>query len=251
MHKLDFPAFQSDLARGGLNLCQLFALADLAESMPDLQFATDFSHLLLIGNSGADLWTAMPAEYLGRADPIDEYSIDCVERACAKALSLGEWQILFPQLPVGGGSAGLPVPLQKLGTLAGWHHPSPLGIGINATHGLWFAYRGVVLIQAEVSGTQQSLAADQIKLTAQSPCLSCETTPCLSHCPAEALALDKNPDLQSCVSYRVGEASDCASTCLARLACPVGSAFKYTDEQTAYFYNRSLAAAVRWVDKSD
>lgn len=250
MHKLDFPAFQSDLARSGLNLCKVFALAELADSMPDLQLPADTRHLLLVGNSGPDLWAALPAHYLNRPDPVDEYSIDCIELACADVLSRGDWQILFPALSAGGETKKFPVPLQKLGALAGWHHPSPLGIGINATHGLWFAYRAVVAIHAEVIGAQQLPATNQIELAVQSPCLSCEATPCLSHCPAEALTLGQNPDLQSCVGYRVVEDSDCASTCLARLACPLGSAFRYTDEQTAYFYTRSRAAAERWVYQS-
>jgi len=84
-------------------------------------------------------------------------------------------------------------------------------------------------------------------LSGESPCLSCEAKPCLSSCPALALSRDSNPDLTACVSHRVAPASDCASTCLARLACPIAPQYKYSDDQVAYFYGRSLTSAMRWV----
>ena len=107
----------------------------------------------------------------------------------------------------------------------------------------------MVLVDAEVIESDAEL--DQIGIASEWPCLNCETTACLSHCPAEALTLGSDPNLDACVSHRLADDSSCASTCLARLACPVGSGFRYSDRQTAYFYNRSLVSVMRWVNKEN
>lgn len=241
---LNIADVQTKLAASGLNLFKTFTAAELADSVPDLELSTSWSHLLLVGSAGADIWSAMPSEYFTRSNPVDEYSVDCIKNCLGNYLPPGKWSILFPEARANSRSENI-VPLQKLGAEAGWHHASPLGIGINATHGLWFAYRAVVAIDTDVilpSGRRNE---------SDSPCLSCETTPCLSHCPADALALTRQPDLSACVKHRIAEKSSCASTCLARLACPVGAAFKYSEQQTAYFYNRSLASTKRWIDNND
>lgn len=241
---LDIAEVQTELAASGLNLFETFAVADLTDSVPDLELSGSWRHLLLVGSAGADLWSAMPSQYFTRSNPVDEYSVDCIENCLGNHLPPGKWSILFPEARENSRSANI-VPLQKLGAEAGWHHASPLGIGINATHGLWFAYRAVVAIDADVIGSSER------RKESESPCLSCETKPCLSHCPAGALAITRQPDLNACVKHRTAEQSSCASTCLARLACPVGTAFKYPEQQTAYFYNRSLASAKRWIDNND
>ena len=239
---LDIAAVQTELAGNGLNLCKEFNSADLAVSVPELELPGSCKHLLLIGSAGADLWNAMPSDYFNRTHPVDEYSIDCIESCLSNLVASDQWSILFPEVP--GRHTEAVVPLQKLGALAGWHHSSPLGIGINGTHGLWFAYRAVVVLDSSVQTFESFVASE-------SPCLTCETTPCLSHCPADALSFGQQPDLTACVTHRVADDSTCASTCLARLACPVGARFRYSEQQTAYFYKRSLASAERWIENKD
>ena len=265
--EVQFESLADQLEEAGLNLCAPFSLSDLADSMPDLDILlrsdqrqpdrtqndlapirlTRLKNILLIGSAGKKLWQSMPQEYLQRDDPVDEYSVDCINRVLKVYLPEGSWQFLFPEAP-----QGLEISLQKLGSMAGWHHASPLGIGINDQYGLWFAYRAVVAIESELDRSDLDGAeqVDQDKvdyLSGESPCLSCEAKPCLSSCPALALSSDSNPDLTACVSHRVAPASDCASTCLARQACPIAPQFKYSDDQVTYFYGRSLTSAMRWV----
>lgn len=243
--QLDVPAIQAELGDSGLNLLNVFSLKTIAESMPEFEALEHYSHLLLIGSAGTDLWANLPRKYLDDGDdPVDSYSIDCVQTCLNGHLSQSQWSMLYPELSANDAAAGFSVPLQKLGKLAGWHHPSPLGIGINGTHGLWFAYRVVVVIDANVPGAVEG------NISSGSPCLSCEAKPCLSHCPAEALKADQPPDLNVCVTHRLAEDSSCASTCLARLACPVGLRFQYSEPQMAYFYDRSLASVRRWIDNN-
>jgi hypothetical protein len=49
-----------------------------------------------------------------------------------------------------------------------------------------------------------------------------------------AFALDK------CLAFRKLDDSPCAFTCLARLACPVGSAHRYDAGQLLHAYSSSL-----------
>ena len=150
-------------------------------------------------------------------------------------LSAASWSLLFPQNPGA-------VSLQTLGRLAGWHHPSPLGIGINQNTGLWFAYRAVVGLNVGLEGELVRRMPDT-----ESPCVSCDNPPCLTACPADALEVGKPPDLGACVSHRVTAESSCASTCLARVACPVATQWQYKSDQLAYYYERSLPSLKAWV----
>jgi len=245
--EVPFEPLADLLDKAGLNLCVPFSRSELADSMPEPDLArlfdlsrsvpAQFKTILLIGSAGKKLWRAMPSEYLQRENPVDEYSTDCVNRIFEQYLPDGSWQFLFPE-----SSAGFEISLQELGSLAGWHNASPLGIGINEEHGLWFAYRAVLAIESDIAGYKQTG-----HITGESPCLSCDAKPCLSRCPAQALTGGGNPDLSACVSHRLLPASDCAATCLARLACPVAPQFKYDGDQIAYFYKRSLESAQRWV----
>ena len=46
--------------------------------------------------------------------------------------------------------------------------------------------------------------------------------------------------LQKCVAWRKQADSPCAFTCLARVACPVGSDHRYCTAQLAHTYSISL-----------
>jgi len=118
---------------------------------------------------------------------------------------------------------------------------------INHRYGLWFAYRAVVALQCDVAF---SPAGKKLDATIESPCVSCSGKPCLSACPAAALSTHSSPDLGACVDHRLSEQSDCASTCLARLACPL-TQWRYADEQIVYFYQRSLASTRLWVSERE
>jgi len=234
---LNLNSLKSDLETAGLNLCTAFSAEYLADSMPELALLSETQHLLLIGNYGNVLWQVMPKEYLTQEHPVDGYTADCITRLLQDRLSAGSWSLLFPQNP-----SVVSVSLQALGRLAGWHYPSPLGIGINQNTGLWFAYRAVVALNVALEDVLMQRMPD-----AESPCISCEYRPCLTACPAGALEVGKPPDLSACVSHRVTAESSCASTCVARVACPVATQWQYKSDQLAYYYERSLPSLKAWV----
>lgn len=179
--------------------------------------------LLLFGNGGRDFWTALGQFQASSAHPVDEFSQRVVQQFMAAALPDVRYRILYPGPSV--------VPLQQLGELAGWHHPSPMMVGINDVFGLWYAYR--VLVMAD------SRLQPAAPVAAPSPCGACVDKPCVRACPAGALA-QGTLELARCLDQRLAAASSCRQTCLARTACPVASEHRYTDAQIHYHYEYSL-----------
>ncbi len=244
---VNLKVLKANLHAAGLNLCSVFSARKLSDSLQKIKLPSNCQNLLLIGNAGSTIWDRMPAEYFARDHPIDEYSKACVTQALAEQIPLSCWQLLYPLEP------DLRMPLQDLGVLAGWHNPSPLGIGISHRYGLWFAYRALVALDAEIieafSADNSAVnGADELLADLESPCVNCIDAPCLSVCPANALAKVQPPNLNACVKYRCAEQSSCASTCVARQACPVAREYQYSDAQIKYFYDRSLVSLKRWVN---
>lgn len=190
--------------------------------------------LILVGNAGPDMWRNIPREYFDRQHPVDDFARDTVHRLMTRYAGDESWKLLFP----GEDSPSL----ISLGKIAGWHFDSPLGSGINSNAGLWFAYRAVVALAADLPST--SYAAGD------SPCLSCESRACVQNCPSEAVSFDRSPDLQRCLTHRTQPDSSCAKTCVARLSCPVAPQFRYDDSQLHYHYRRALPALLQWLQSS-
>ena len=223
----------------GLNLQAVFNLSELPEAVtasikahaPELSC---FKQLIMFGHGGRQMWEALQAsEFANTDNPIDSFSVDLVHRWFADVNSENSFEILYP-----GGEQ--PVPLQKLGTVAGWHHTSPFRVGINSLWGSWFAYRVVVLVDSTFETTPP--------LTALSPCDSCEEKPCISACPADALS-GNDGSLQPCIDYRVEAGSQCKDRCFSRLACPVASEHRYTMQQLNYHYVRSMQTIIECYPK--
>ena len=218
------------LGQAGLNLISVLDRQKCGE----LKVSSSMKSVLLIGNSGATLWDAIPPGYFERENPVDEYTSDMLQDLLTAEFPGRDWRILFPA------DADSDAPnLQQLGRLAGWHHASPLGNGINQKSGLWFAYRAVVAVDVLIPPSAPQIG--------DSPCVSCTDTPCIAACPGTALQIGEAPDLSACVHYRSEPESSCAQTCLARLACPVATHCRYSAEQIRYFYKRSLPSLQRWV----
>ena len=230
---LEIANIAAQLQSAGLDL---LAVID-NEALREAALPVRWPALLLVGNSGPQMWQCMPDDYRKRADPVDDYAFDTVARVLSTHLQSPGWQILFPAVARNAG-AECP-PLQQLGALAGWHHPSPLGTGINDHSGLWFAYRAVV-------GIDSAMPATGIAAT-KSPCLSCSEQPCVSACPVRAISYRQMPDMQACADFRLQPQSPCADRCEARLACPVVTAKQNSKAQLAHHYGRSLPSLRSWL----
>ncbi len=227
MYQHEFLATTS-LPGKGLNLQFVVDIDSLpAEIVANLRQhcaqLSDFRQLILIGHGGGLLWQKVNEAGMDSDHPIDNYSATAVDALFAESLPDHHYQILFP----GEGT----LQLQTLGKLAGWHHSSPLRIGINDYWGTWFAYRAVVVADTRLAPSKT--------VSSHSPCLSCKDKPCISHCPAKALT-DEKLNLDACIQHRLQAGSDCKNQCLARLSCPVAAEHRYSDEQIHYHYGISM-----------
>lgn len=219
--------FSPQLAAQGLNLQAVLPLDRLPEKvLADLQAAvtdmSDYRQLLLLGHGGRRLWQAMTEAEFVSENRIDDYTTECIQQWFAEHHPDSRYSLLCPGQHI--------VPLQSLGKLAGWHFPSPIMVGVNQVWGSWYAYRAVVLADTDftVSDTPDW----------QSACNNCDSKPCVSACPANAVSAD-GLDMARCIAWRKQPDSVCRNRCLARLACPVGQEHRYTDDQIEYHYGCS------------
>lgn len=216
------------LNEAGLNLQFVFDIENLPQEMRVSLFnsvadISKYSQLILIGHGGTKLWQELSKKDRESANPIDDFSITKVTTFLEETIKNKEYKILYPGKTV--------ISLQSLGSLAGWHNPSLLRIGINEKWGSWFAYRVAVLAASNF----------EIKPIMQkpSPCVSCIKKECVSSCPAGAINEDKY-EHQKCFDYRLSKDSLCKDRCLARMNCPMASEQRYTEEQIKYHYGLSL-----------
>jgi epoxyqueuosine reductase len=217
----------AELAARGLNLHAVFDLdglpAEVAAALPKGDPEHSFRQLILIGHGGRALWTSIRAARFSSDDPVDDFSVAAVERWFDTRCAGRTHGIIYPGTAL--------VPLQALGRLAGWHHDSPLGLGINARWGTWFAYRVALLADTALPPTAA--------WTEPSPCAACKDHPCITHCPGNALK-GGTFALESCVRQRKLAVSVCRASCPARIACPIGEEHRYDDAQMRHHYLRSL-----------
>lgn len=226
---------KSTLDDAGLNRQHVFALQQLpAELLAPLSVRAHERQLILFGHAGRRLWERVQAETVRSAHPIDAYSVRTVERWLAKAMPGARYRLVYPM----GLAEGRHVGLQRLGTLAGWHHASPFMVGIDAKWGSWFAYRAAILTDTDLP---VSPAEDH-----GHPCKDCDAKPCIRACPADALD-SGSTDMRACRRQRLLEDSPCALGCLARQACPVGAEHRYEQSQIRHSSAGSLGTIRRFI----
>ncbi len=229
----------TELHSAGFILHAIFDLTDLPEGIrADLAGPMqqgDYTQLLVFAHAGKAFWRNMhrhPSPDSRSEHPLDEYSRTQIEAILQAQVPSMDYQFVYPCGPATTeDSAAGRLDLQTLGKLAGWHHDSPLRLGIHTEFGSWFAYRAVLLCNSDFSPTAAQTGA--------APCDNCALKPCISHCPAGAVT-DTGLDLDACTRYRSQPQSDCRTQCLARSACPVGAQHRYSPAQMNYHYAQSL-----------
>jgi len=241
-------------------------------------------YLSLIANAGPKFWTELKASQHEWNDnsnaldnPVDHFSAVVVEQLLQVTGLAHQAELLYP------GTA--PAPLMQLGELANWSTASPLGLGLHSHYGPWFAYRALVkttdplpvtttstntllrtsvrnsgigdasnIGSANLSGNINNAKVDieQVKpkhhyyYAANSPCMQCASTACVSACPGNAVSISAKFNIDHCAKYRLKENSTCEAQCHARNACPVGVEYRYSEEQQAHHMTRALQALVAW-----
>lgn len=174
----------------------------------------------LVINAGSAFWPhfTASAEYAdGKRDPLNRWSA----RVIADIAGDRGAGVLFPF----DGPPWWPFP--QWGLRTGAVSRSPLGVLAHRDYGLWFAFRGALLLPEPVAWPEHAGGG---------PCETCRDKPCLDACPADALTRETPYAPDTCRAHVAGEgAGTCGSAgCLVRHACPFGTAFAYTPEQARY-----------------
>ena len=185
--------------------------------------------VVLLGFTGGDQWSAFQDSKEaqdGLPHPLDRWSQRVIG---ALASELGATDF-YPS-----GSPSLPLPFQRLARRCEPVHPSPIGLLIHETYGLWHAYRGGLCLRERIALPPAPPHA--------SPCERCSARPCLSACPVAAFQ-NGSFDLDACVGHVLSAAgTDCRENgCLARRACPVGPQFRYAPAQARFHMSAFLGS---------
>jgi epoxyqueuosine reductase len=205
--------------------------SSLKEGISEQEIALDeYPRLVVLANGGGNLWKTFSADRPVVEHPLDHYSIQITSQFFESFLPHVPNIRLYPQAHQ--------LPIQQLSRFAGWSFPSPLGMDIHPEFGLWYAYRAIYLV-----GSELPLFNDAYT---KSPCDDCKEKPCFPACPSGAVQGIEKFDTSKCIPHRLTKDSECAETCLARLACPIGLQHQYSAEQISFHYLYSLHAYQRY-----
>jgi len=239
------PAITHWLEEHGFLLCA-FRWGDLPNSITELieksqppiarTEVSDATQLLLLANAGPKFWRCLQSSsFKDHSDPVDSFSLELASEFQCTFLPDSQFTQLYPT-PVGQSH----IPLMRLGGLAGWNIPSPLGLGLHPDYGPWSAYRAAWLTNSvqlpdvfiKRPNTFKSTDITALQQSADL-CVSC-SAPCVTACPAAAVTHAENFQIERCYEYRRPEISECHTHCFARIACPVGAIHRYDKEQLAH-----------------
>ena len=168
--------------------------------------------VVLVGHGGADYWphferwrSTQPQDL---ANPLDAWSRSVLEEVA----SLVDALVLLPNdRPY--------APFQQWAIRAERLRPSPIGLLIHPVYGLWHAFRGALLLDADIEIQQ----AEELN----HPCDVCVGKPCMNACPVDAFPA-AGFAYERCLGYVRGpQGQGCCTGCQARSACPIGIQYRY------------------------
>ncbi len=199
------------LSQHGLEILGAFNPAD-----PD---APD--NALLIGNAGQAMWQVFSksSEYFdGDLNPMDRWSARVIGEIAERYHAKAYYPFEQPYQP-----------FQQWAKQATGARASPLGMLIHSEFGLWQAFRGALVFERSIESPKISA------LFSKHPCDTCRDKPCLSACPVNAF--DGNSfNVAACRDYLPSERGQACMMggCKARNACPIGTEYRYSDEQIRF-----------------
>jgi hypothetical protein len=177
------------------------------------------------GRRGWDAYAASPEARDGLDHPLDRFSRRIID---ALGAELGAVALY----PFGGPPHW---PFQRWARRAEPVHPSPIGVLIHPTYGLWHSYRGALAFV-------EPLDVPPLE-AARSPCETCRGRPCLGACPVGAFSADGYDVAASAAHLKSPAGADCMTGgCLARRACPVGAEHRHAADQAAFTMRAFLRA---------
>ena len=192
---------RTEVERHGLTVLGGFAV------LPEHGEPEGIASIALLGISweGWRHFRRAPEAIDGAADPLDRWSRRVIG-------ALAETVGAVPLFPFGGPPYQ---PFLRWAEATGRIWPSPVGMSIHESEGLWMSFRGAL-------GFHEA-RHDLVRGDAQCPCEICADKPCLTACPVDAFATGVY-DVPACVAHiSTPEGADClALGCRVRRVCPVG-----------------------------
>lgn len=182
--------------------------------------------LVLVGARGDALWpvfTTSPEFADGRPDPLDRWS-----RRVLKGVAAAVGARAF--FPFGGPPY---LPFQRWAARGEGAHPSPVGMQVSPSRGLWLSYRGALGLRFRLAPPAPP---------GPPPCPPCPA-PCRTACPVDAFAGGAY-NVARCTSHITApEGRICREGgCLVRHACPVGRAATPPPAQNAFHMQAFIRA---------
>ena len=201
---------------------------DADDAIPKMPGGQTAAVVWMVGVVGSEFWPFFKASSFyqdGSPDPLDRWSF-----ALGSELA-NRWGgvALFP-------FDGPPYhPFQQWATRAEPLQASPTLLRIHPEQGLWHAYRFALALPAVLPEDWHVIRSSRMAAPGPDLCLTCNGQPCLSACPVDAFTGEAYK-LDACAAHlHTPEGTDCMQTgCLARRACPVGSAYRYVPEHAAF-----------------
>jgi hypothetical protein len=225
-------AAQNTISGHGLNLHGVVGAAAYDAAMPRARRTSALfpatQSIWVIGSGGGALWSGFmaalreePRRLTEEEHPFDAHVRRCIAQADERLAGV-ERRWFFA-----AADATVHLDFRLLAQLAGLGRESRLGLLIHSEFGPWLGLRAACFLAEALPDTGRAEF---------DPCPTCDA-PCADACPAAALAMGRW-DVDICGRFHVTD-SDCATTCHARVACPVGAAQRYPDAERLYHYNRS------------
>ncbi len=182
------------------------------DTAPVLANGRRIESLLLVGHAGSSLWPSFQRfrETYSGPDPLDHWSKQVIDPVARAIDGVALYPFDRPWWP-----------FQQWVAAGEGLKPSPLGILIHPEFGLWHSYRAALAFDRPVEFAESR--------TVQHPCDTCDDRPCLTACPAGAIA-ESAFDVKRCRGYLAtheGQGSCMVTGCASRVACPVGRSYRY------------------------
>jgi hypothetical protein len=226
----------------GLNLIGVASAAEYDALVPAKYRLAPTSRraAIVIGNGGGAFWSAYRAHvdrhrgFDAREHPLDDFTAEIME---TRILPLATSHGVGAELRLPFRASEPPVSFVHLAEAAGLGRRSILAVLIHPEFGPWIALRGALLIDEEIEAPRPAAHFD--------PCPSCVERPCITTCPARAVAYPAGWDVGRCVDYRIEHESICPDRCEARIACVYGRAHRYPADALMHHHRRAFAVMRR------
>lgn len=179
--------------------------------------------VVIVGHGGSSIWPFF-SEWQASQDTVPDNPLDTWSKEIIGSVAneTGGYAVFPSDKPF--------FPFQQWAMKAEGLKPSPLGMLIHPSYGLWHAYRGAILFRDITLGQKVQKLSH--------PCDACIEKPCLSACPVNAF-LPGRYDVVACRSHLATSLGQpcVGGGCLARRACPVGRQYTYVPDQMQFHMN--------------